>query len=226
MNRGEDGEYFGLIGDPLGSLAPEERSPVRTLVRKEIRQLNRRHAGELAGLLQWTRSDEVQGLFRTPVPLVDVMVRVTDAAFPAWVSWGLGKGRVTTDVADDAALLGGPCLLRAREAVREARSTSTWIRVRGMAEPDAMVLEGLLNLMGAIRSEWTPRQAQIVREARTHRQVDIARRLGVHRSTISRALSSAHFTLVMEGEEAAGTLLGTQVHPEKRPALPERMKGR
>ncbi|MFW6205726.1 MAG: SatD family protein [Gemmatimonadota bacterium] len=201
-------QYFALIGDLVGSRELEDRAEVQVRFRAAIRGLNETWTSELAVPLKLTAGDEVQGLLTDPRAVLAIVLAVSDAVLPARICWGLGRGALSTDLVADVALLDGPCFHRAREAVESAKRSSRWLRAGGVAEPDGRVLAGLMNLMGAIRSGWTARQAEVVREARGRKQVDVAEALGVHRSTISRTLASAHYEEVMEGEEAVQSLLG------------------
>jgi hypothetical protein len=70
-----------------------------------------------------------------------------------------------------------------------------------------MAVTALMNLVGALRSDWTPRQAEVVRAARGRLQIEVAEALDVHASTISRTLAAAHYESVLEGEAAARDLL-------------------
>jgi hypothetical protein len=65
----------------------------------------------------------------------------------------------------------------------------------------------LMNLVAALRSDWTDRQAEVVRAARGRLQIEVAEDLEVHPSTISRTLAAAHYESVLEGETAAREIL-------------------
>ncbi len=232
MSRGGREVYYALVGEldrsrdhPAPSLP---NPPLEERLRGAVATLNRALAGDLTVPFELWAGDEIRGLFRAPQGLVDVLVAVSDAALPAALSWGLelGRGRVTAEDPAAGALLDGLWFHGAREAAEEAGNSSPWIRVRGLGEPHGRVLEGLLNLMGAIRSEWTARQAEVVRKARGKRQAQVARELGVHRSTISRTLAAAHYVEVTEGEEAARSLLRSLGRSQPRFPPLERMKGR
>lgn len=216
--------YYALIGDLVGSRDLEDRAEVQVRLAEGIRELNATLLAEVVVPLKLTAGDEAQGLLDDPEVSLDIIIRLSDAVFPARISWGLGRGGLATELVDDVAMLDGPCFHRAREAVERAKRSSEWLAVRGLPEPDGRVLAGLMNLIGAIRSGWTPRQAEVVQEARTKKQVRVAEELGVHRSTISRTLSSASYGPVIEGEEAARALLrelrsgrAARAEPARRP---------
>lgn len=202
-------DYAAFTGDLVDSRNLPDRARIQTDLGAVLDSLNARRRDHLTVPLRMTAGDEIQGLTRAPEVLVDVMVGIADALFPVRVAWGLGFGPLATELVDDVALLDGPCFHRAREAVEEAQRSSRWLRVVGTDRASGSAVAALMNLVGALRSDWTPRQAQVVREARGRLQIEVADALGVHASTISRTLAAAHYEAVLEGEDAARELLRT-----------------
>jgi len=211
------GRYFAIIGDLVDSRTLEDRAGVQRRFRDGIDRLNEALSSRLVVPLKLTAGDEVQGLTEEAVVLVSIVVELSDAVSPAQLSWGLGRGNLATELADDVSILDGPCFHRARDAVDAAKRSSRWLAAGGFGEPDGTILAGLMNLIGALRSEWTARQAQVVREARGRKQSEVAEELDVNRSTISRTLQSAHYAEVLEGEEAARAFLSGLKGPAEKP---------
>lgn len=199
--------YFAIVGDLVGSRDLDDRAGVQLRFQDAILTLNATWSDHLVVPLKLTAGDEVQGLTRNPRPLIDIMVAVEDALHPVRLSWGLGEGGLSTRVTDDIALMDGPCFHRAREAIAVAKQHSKWLEVRGVREPHARVLAALVNLMSEIRSDWTSRQAEVVRATRGRAQNRVAEDLDVAASTISRTLTAAHYRPLLEAEDAARTLL-------------------
>ncbi len=199
--------YVALIGDLVDSRNLPNRGSVQQALRTALGSLNTGLGERLTAPLRLTAGDEVQGLTRSPGVLVDVMVGIADALFPVQVAWGVGLGPLTTELAEDVSLIDGPCFHRAREAVQQAKRASGWLRVEGATETSGRSVAGLMNLIGALRSDWTPRQAEVVQAARGRLQIEVAEALNVNASTISRTLAAAHYDVVLEGEAAARHLL-------------------
>jgi len=200
--------YFAIIGDLVRSRKMADRAAVQVRFRKAVEDVNCAEGGaRLTVPLKLTAGDEVQAITRHPEALVDIMVTLSDALVPETFAWGWGYGELTTDLVEDVALLDGPCLHGAREAVESAKKNSSWLEISGFTEPSAQVLSAMMNLVGAIRSGWTARQAEVVRASRGRLQVETAEDLGVSPSTVSRTLSAAHAARVIEGEAAARALL-------------------
>jgi hypothetical protein len=203
--------YFAIIGDLVGSRKMADRATVQVRLWKAVEDLNVAAGTHLPVPLKVTAGDEVQGITRHPEALVEIMAELSDALVPAGLAWGWGYGELTTDLTEDVSLLDGPCLHRAREAVRAAKKKSSWLEVSGFAEPTGQVLSALMNLIGSIRSGWTDRQAEVARESRGRLQVETAERLGIDPSTVSRTLRAAHASRVFAGEDAARALLRSLV---------------
>jgi hypothetical protein len=200
---GIEGEVFlALIGDLEGSKRLEQRAEVQRELESALASVNLALGPALAAPLSLTAGDEIQGLFREPGAVVDAVVAVGDAVFPARLIHGLGLGTLATDLGPDPALLDGPCFHRAREAVVEARGEGSWLVARGLREPGDVVVSALFRLLGELRSRWTDIQAEHVRHARGRAQKEVAERLGKAESTVSESLKAAGFHAVLEGERA------------------------
>jgi len=203
----EEPVYFALIGDVVGSRDLPNRAEVQRQLQATVRGLNRRLGDHVAVPLRLTAGDEVQGLLGRPEAVVEIMVSLADDLHPAQMVWGLGKGTLDTDPSDDIAVLDGPCLHRAREAVESAKSGGRWLVADGVEEPHGRVLGSVMTLIAAIRSGWTDTRMRYVREARGRQQQEVAALLGVSKQAVSQALRAADFATVVDAEAAARDLL-------------------
>lgn len=199
--------YAALIGDVVGSRRHEDRARLQRDLKAALAGVNGRSGRALAAPLSLTAGDEVQGLFREPSAVVDAVVEIADAVFPARLVHGLGFGPLETDLGPDPALLDGPCFHLAREALAEARGQAAWLVSRGLGDPEDLVATALFRLLGELRSRWTEIQAEHVAHARGRSQKEVAERLGKAESTISESLKAAGFQAVLAGEEALRAML-------------------
>jgi hypothetical protein len=206
---GQNSEVFGaLIGDVVESRRHANRARLQRELERVLDGVNRRSGRALAAPLSLTAGDEVQGLFREPAAVVDAVVEIADAVFPARLLYGLGFGALETDLGPDPALLDGPCFHRARAALGEARGLGAWLVTHGLGDREDLVVTALFRLLGELRSRWTSIQAVHVAQARRHSQKEVAERLGKAESTISESLKAAGFQTVLAGEEALRAVLG------------------
>ncbi len=205
---GESKDVFvALIGDVVASRKIEQRAEFQTRLEAELEILSDRLDDALVGRLTVFRGDEVQGLFRRPEAVMEVVLGLADSLFPVRIVYGLGRGRLTTRVANEIARMDGPCFHRAREAVHAAAKDGRWLTALGFPPPVDRSLTALFQLMQAIRGRWTPRQAELARAARGAQQKDVAESFAISRSVVSESLKAASFTAVREGEETAREML-------------------
>ncbi len=134
-----------------------------------------------------------------PEHAFDLARRLAERLFPRAVAVGWGgalEGRSggassPQEVAESAA----------RDALGVARRSRSWVVVRGLGPKDDALLTALFDLMHAVRSGWTPRQAQLVALTRGNRQRDVARNLGVSPSVVSESLKAARAAALFRAEE-------------------------
>lgn len=208
--------YYALIGDIVGSKGLPDRADVQRTLKGLVESLGEALEGAgrgdppapvLAAPLKLTAGDELQALLTAPEFAVDLVVRLADELHPTTIAWGLGAGRVATEIGRDVALIDGPCFHHAREAVEAASEGDEWLRARGFPAPHDETLSALFRLMGAIRSRWKPAQMRYIRDVRGRLQREVAELHAVDESTVSKALQAARFRDVEAGESAARTLL-------------------
>lgn len=211
--------YYALTGDMVGSRTIEDRVSVQATFLEALERLNDDVGEELlAAPLRLTAGDEVQGLLRNPVAVVDISVGIADALHPVVVRWGLGVGPVVTKLSADVTTMDGPCFHLARNAVGRASGRKGWLVAEGFGEEDDAAITALFTLMGVLRSMWTGVQAKYVASARDRLQKEVAKLYGVDETAVSHSLRSARFREVQEGEEAARRFLAAW--PARRGAEP------
>lgn len=199
--------YYALTGDIVGSRDLADRAGVQRALQSTVVSLNDRLDSALASPLKLVAGDEVQGLLRSAEAAVDVVVEIADELHPTEMAWGLGRGGLTTDLADDVSLLDGPCLHRARDAVERAAAEDVWLVAAGIRPPHDEVLTRLFHLMGVLRGAWTETQLRYVREARHRLQTEVAEIYGVTKQAVSKSLDAAHFSVVSDAERTGRRLL-------------------
>lgn len=240
--------YLALIGDVVGSRELEDRAGVQRRLRGLLEALNRelgapgegedplqgaadadgarrgkREGPPLAAPLAVTAGDEIQGLLLRPDAAVDVLVRLADGLHPVRIAWGLGAGKLETDLHGDVSLLDGPCFHRAREALERATKDGAWARAVGLDPAVDRGLSALFRLVGAVREGWTETQARYARAVRGRLQKEVAERFDVSPSVVSESLKAARFRELVEAEAAARALLarfgaGGEPAPDSAPA--------
>lgn len=148
------------------------------------------------------------GLFVDPEPIVTILYMLTEGLHPVKLSFGLGRGKITTEMNSDVWKMDGPCFQRARRAMQRASKRGRWVEVKGFDEPFDQMLYGLFSLQGAVRGGWTEKQNLYAHTSRAMLQKDVAGMFGISPSVVSQSLKSASFDAILEGEKATQSLLG------------------
>lgn len=204
------GEYAALIGDIRGSRLIGDRAEVQHRLERAIREINQRQPVRLASRLAITLGDEFQALLIAPGDVLPLIGELDLALDGIAVRYALGWGGLSTALTDPAIGMDGPCFHLAREALEKGKREHRWLTVAGFGADITEIANATLGLMGAMRSDWTRRQMQIVAHSRRHKtQKALAAALGVAESTISKSLRSTHLESVRAAETAVMTLLDT-----------------
>ncbi len=210
--------YAALTGDLVASResTPSFRRKVQTETLSVLRELNQGVGPDLVAPLALTAGDEIQGLFRAPSRIVEVVQVVKDRLFGSEpphqdIVFGVGWGPLSTGLlpeAESVEHLDGPCFHLAREALASARKRKTWTVFAGFGESSDPILNSLFELMGALRTGWTVVQSSYITDLRDlGKRIDVARRRGVSPSVVTESLQSSHFEVVRRGEETARQVL-------------------
>jgi hypothetical protein len=218
MSRRAADDYVALISDLVASSEMANRATIQRHLPTWLAELNGRLGPRgLASPLTLTAGDEIQGLFRDPEGMVDVIQELTDHMFGSGgkVRFGAGRGSLTTGPvprapgqAPNPAFLDGPAFHRARAALEEAQRSGAWVCFQGFEDPGDEVLDGLFALMAAVRSRWTPKQGVYSYSARqSPSQKDLARKHRISPSVVSESLKAANHEAILAGERAARLLL-------------------
>jgi len=220
--------YLALIGDVRRSREHPDRPGLQRRLEQAIDQANGLLAPVLAASLVLTLGDEFQGLLVKPEAGLDVVLAIEGELRPARLRYALGWGRLSTPLRGTAIGMDGPCFHRAREAMAVAKRRDLWIAVGGFGEETDATLNGILGLIGAVRSTWTPIQAETAAKMRDlNVQAEVAAARGVALATVHKALRGALYGPVVEAEQAVRRILRTVPQaPSPTPASPERRGGK
>ncbi len=203
-----DAPVAALIGDLLGSRSIDRRTEAQDALERELEALDQRLGDGLAARFVLTLGDEFQGLLRAPELVLPCLIHL-ETHLPALpIRFGVGWGRLATQLRARAIGMDGPCFHHARAALERAKREQRWIVVAGFGADLDATLNAVLRLLGELRMRWTDTQAETValmRRLGTQKAVAAAR--GVAPSTISEALSAALFDPTAEVERALAGLL-------------------
>jgi hypothetical protein len=207
--------YTAIIADLVASsqATPKQRTAQQRALFEAIDVLNARLLESLVRPIQLTAGDEVQALVREPSHLVVILQFLEDSLREHAVksrsfAFGVGYGEVTTSLDSDVRHMDGPCFHRARAALEWAAKKKIWAAFSGFEEPTNLALNGIFDLMGAVRDDWTDIQAAHTVDLRLlGKRIDVAEGRDVSPSVVTESLQAAHFDSVRRAEVAAVELL-------------------
>jgi len=199
--------YVAVIGDVKQSRDALDRRGLQETLELALAGVNETLRDELASDFVVTLGDEFQGLLKSPVSIMRVLIALEARLDGTPMRYGVGWGTLATDLREQAIGMDGPCFHRAREAVTEGKRADRWVTVSSFGGDDE-ILNGLLWLMGAVRGRWTSVQRETVEQVRTARtQREAAAARGVHESSVSQALKAALHEPVLAAEHAVSAIL-------------------
>lgn len=212
MEKTTDQIFVAVIGDIRGSRKTADRRGTQARLEGAMARVNEVFADDLTAGFLVTLGDEFQGLLPGSDKLMDVIAELESALTGIPVRYGIGIGTLATPIKRTAVGMDGPCFYLARDAVERGKRENRWVTVAGFGEVRDELMNGVLNLMGAVRGQWTEIQAETFHAARiADEQKQVAAARNVSEATVSKSLKSAHHDPMIEAEAVVARLLSGEV---------------
>lgn len=90
--------YFAVIGDIIDSKKIDNRYQVQKTLETCLNDLNNEYQAVLVSKFSITLGDEFQGLLSLDAPLFQIIDRINLAMQPYQVRFGIGVGKILTDI--------------------------------------------------------------------------------------------------------------------------------
>ena len=180
-----------------------------------IEEVNEQLQSELAVPFSVSRGDEFQGLLSTPEAALDIIDAFDSRSHLFSFRYGLGWGKVGTAFRPSTPEMDGTCFLNAYSALERGKKEERWVTLNGAPDEHERVINGYLRSIQVIRDGWTTKQKEAVTERRSRPTlIATAEMMGSDKSTLSKMLKAAHYSQLLEAEEAMRILLrGYLVQP-------------
>lgn len=200
-----DNSYIAIIGDMKNSKIMNDRNSVQNELKKTLNIINEKYSQDISAKFMITLGDEFQGLLHDGGHVMHIIEDIQIEMHPVEIRFGIGVGPITTDINYEMAIgADGPGYYRARQAIEflkenEQRNmtqdTDIRIEVDGDNEDSAAMMNTVLSLLTVIKSNWTDRQREIIRDTMKYgdSQAKTAARLNVAQSSIQRSLKSGNY---------------------------------
>lgn len=191
-HRGTRGAYIVVNVDLVRSRENRRTAALREMIKEKVRVLNRKHGRRLSARFGHTLGDEWQGVLKSPEGLFSILADWEWLTFPQGVRFGIGVGRIETELSRCSGEMDGQAFHFAREAVSRAKTHGQRAVFRSEnSHLDALVNSYLL-ISGAINRNLTRtefRRCWLFRSQRSLKRVaalESRSQLGI-RQTLSRS---------------------------------------
>ena len=197
--------YVAIIGDIKESKKINNRSEVQKNLNKILEEINKKYKSDISSKFIITLGDEFQGLLCNGINTMNIVSEIERKMYPVKIRFGIGMGRITTDVEKEMALgADGPGYYKARTAVRylkdnEKKKQAIAADVRFEVESDnqatTIMLNTILALMTAIKESWSDRQREIIWDMLEHQdsQIDVAKRMRIQQPAVQKSFAKGKY---------------------------------
>jgi len=199
---------LAIIGDVRGSRLSQDRPALQRRLETGLMVVNQECRRYLVADFVITLGDEFQGLLGAASSAMLVLAELDTVFAGIPVRYGLGWGGLTTPIRPQAVGMDGPCFHAARGALTRSKRAQRWVTIEGFGQENDTILNGILGLIGGVRTRWKPKQAETValmRKARLQKEVAASR--GVVESVVSDTLKAALYGPMLAAEQAVSELL-------------------
>lgn len=158
---------FVLIGDIIGS--KKYKADNRRMIQKELIEqitlINSREDINIVSNLMISQGDEIQGVFDDfkSTLLASDLISLRMKKMKVAIRFGIGHGRLITDVFSQSTMMDGPVYWNARSAIEEVKTHNYYGRVnmKFVSELyDDNSINAVLKLQEIIRNQWSSTQVE------------------------------------------------------------------
>lgn len=197
--------YIAIIGDIKESKKIKDRKNVQDKMRSTLKKINEDYKEDISAKFMITLGDEFQGLLCKGENVFTIIEEIQRNMYPIEIRFGIGVGEILTDIDSEMAIgADGPGYYNARKAIdflkQNEQKNRTYISdVRIVIDEDkhstAELLNTILSLLTAVKSNWTERQREIIWDLEKHKdsQEKSAERLGIVQSSVQRSLTNGNY---------------------------------
>lgn len=201
-----------VVGDVIESRDLEDRSAFRQVLTDALAEANEAvDDGVAAPFATLKGVDEIAGVLETPIGSYRAIRTLVEAIHPAAIRFAVVWGDVDVGIHErDVARQDGPAFHRADELLETIAREDRYVEVvvPGVPGPYVTTIGNQMDLLCIRKSEWTARQAEVVREYRdAESMAATAERLDVAVQTISKSLARANAKRLMTVESDLETTI-------------------
>lgn len=212
-------EYIAVIGDIKDSKKIENRSLIQEKLNHILGHINKKYFSSISARFIITLGDEFQGLLSNSRHLLDIVKYIQREMYPVRVRFGIGIGKISTEIVHEAALgADGPAYYAARSAIEELREQEKKFKKQAadvqISTYNAECFEiteinTILLLMKTIEDGWSDKQRNTIWDMEQHggSQQECAKRMETTQSTVARRLADGNYITYRRARKTADEAL-------------------
>ena len=194
--------YCAIIGDINSSRTLKNRAAIQRSFSSAVRKVNKEFESAIASKFLVTLGDEFQGLLRSPADSYRFVRRFQQLVKNVTFSFGVGIGKLSTPLNEEALGMDGEVFYRARAALSKAKKLEQEL-VYDLGSPASELLNALIGMMEKEWERLTPRQRRIIELRKSlENQTDVAHKLRISQPAVSKVLLSPTIRQLDEAEKA------------------------
>jgi hypothetical protein len=211
---------IAIIGDIVNSRKVKERNQLQEKLKSCLANINRKYISVITSEFIVTGGDGFQGLLIGANDLFQILDVITFTLYPGKLRYGVGIGRVTTEINYKNSLENdGPAYWAARKAINHIHALDYYgkvnIHVQSENEHPALALVNkLLAVTAFIASNWRDTQVAVMRAlleegiwSDKFEQKRIAEKMGISSVALSRRLATSGLKLYIQARSEAESML-------------------
>ncbi len=196
-------KYIAIIGDIVDSREIKNRDVFQKKLNVVLDNINNKYSDDISSKFMITLGDEFQGLLITNDNLFNIIFEIEKSVYPTKIRFGIGIGAINTYINPEMSIgADGPAYHYARKMIDKLKikeskykNSPSNILIHTEKEDTNMLLESILELTYAIKSNWTTKQRHTIEcyKGCGENQYETATKLNVTQSTVNKAIKSSMF---------------------------------
>lgn len=202
-------KYCVIIGDIVQSKEIIKRKSLQRKFHNILAKINKDFSSQIVSKFVVTIGDEFQGVLKDLSQSYEIIDAVQEMFYPVKLRFGVGQGRITTQVKKTAIGMDGPVFHNARNAVEKAKNQNKSIVFQVQPKQRDIALNSIALAISGLKQSWTERQFEAVKFYKKYGiQAKAAKAMRIDRTTLTKMLKAAKWELIAELEKQTNELCG------------------
>lgn len=197
--------YIAIIGDIKNSKKIDCRQDIQEKLNNVLKKVNETYTSDISAKFVITLGDEFQGLLYNNKNILDLIKYIQREMYPVRLRFGIGLGKISTSILNDAALgADGPAYYAAREMIEQLREQEKKLKKQAADIQISLYnienffieeINTLLLLLKIIEDRWTEKQRLTIWDMQQNggSQEECAKRMNTTQSTVARRLADGNY---------------------------------